>query len=152
MRSFKWPSIYRVVSFDVPLKPSYLHRFWSKKCFSHFCRETTNKNDQFSKWKTWIFNSILDQTKLWRVLLWIRIEIMSAVTLNLSIDSILIKLLCRLVNFEEMKKEIYKMIFKKRWWKALKILPPKSRILGFFSTNCFNIFSFEILSSMQCIM
>ena len=37
---------------------------------------------------------------------------MSAVTL-LTIDSILIKLLCRLVNFEEMKKEIYKMIFKK---------------------------------------
>ena len=34
-----------------------------------------------------------------------------AVTLNLSIDSILIKLLC--VNFEEMKKEIYKMILKK---------------------------------------
>ena len=34
----------------------------------------------------------------------IRIEIMSAVTLNLSIDSILIKLLCRFVNFKEMKK------------------------------------------------
>jgi len=40
-----------------------------------------------------------------------RIEIMSAVTLNLSIDSILIKLLCGFVNFEEMKKEIYKMNF-----------------------------------------
>ena len=37
-------------------------------------------------------------------------EIMSAITLNLSIDSILIKLLCWFVNFEEMKKEIYKMI------------------------------------------
>jgi len=37
---------------------------------------------------------------------------MSAVTLNLSIDSILIKLLCRFVNFEEMKKE-NKMILKK---------------------------------------
>jgi len=35
----------------------------------------------------------------------------SAVTLNLSIDSTLIKLLCRFVNFEEMKKEIHKMIF-----------------------------------------
>ena len=44
----------------------------------------------------------------------IRIEIMSAVTLNLSIDSILIKLLCRFVNFVGMKKEIYKMIFNKR--------------------------------------
>ena len=118
---------------DVPLKPSYLHRFLSKKCFSQFCRETTNKNYPFSKWETWIFNVILDRTKLWRVLLWIRIKIMSAVTLNLSIDSILIKLLCRLVNFEDMKKKIYKMIFKKRWWKGLKILPPKSRILGFFS-------------------
>ena len=32
--------------------------------------------------------------------------------LNLSIDFILIKLLCRFANFEEMKKEIYKMIFK----------------------------------------
>ena len=101
---------------DVSLKPSYLHRFWSKKCMSHFCRETTNKNDQFSKWETWIFNAILDQAKLSRVLLWIRIEIMSAVTLYLSNDSILIKLRCRLVNFEKMKKEIYKMIFKKRWW------------------------------------
>ena len=36
---------------DVPMKPSFLHRFWSKKCASHFCRETTNKNIQFSKWK-----------------------------------------------------------------------------------------------------
>ena len=56
---------------------------------------------------------------------------MSAVTLNLSIDSTLIKLLCRFVNFEEMKKEIYKMI-KKKDKKALKVLPPKSRIQGFF--------------------
>ena len=117
---------------------------------SHFCRETKNENNQFSKRETWIFNAILDPTKLWRVLLWIRIEIMSAVTLNLSIDSILIKLLCRLVNFEEMKIEIYKMIFFKRKWNALKILPPKSRILGFFfKTNLFNIFSFEILSSIS---
>ena len=77
---------------------------------SHFCRETKNENNQFLKLETWIFNAILDQTKLWRVLLWIRIEIMSAVNLNLSIDSTLIKLLCRFVNFEEMKKEIYKMI------------------------------------------
>ena len=35
------------------------------------------------------------------------------------------------VNFEEMKKEIYKMI-KKKDKKALKVLPPKSRIRGFF--------------------
>jgi len=44
--------------------------------------------------------------KIIRLLLWIRIVIMSAVTINLSIDSTLIKLLCRFVNFEEMKKEI----------------------------------------------
>ena len=36
--------------------------------------EKPQKNIQFSKWKTWIFNAILDQTKLWRVLLWIRID------------------------------------------------------------------------------
>ena len=40
---------------------------------SHFSKETTNKNIQFKKWETWIFNAMLDQTKLWRVLLWIRI-------------------------------------------------------------------------------
>ena len=55
-----------------------------------------------------------DQTTLWRVLLWIRIEIISAVTWNLSIDSILIKLLCWLVNFEEMKKRFLQNDFKKR--------------------------------------
>ena len=43
----------------------------------------------------------------------IRIEIMSAVTLNLSIDSILIKLLCRFVNFKEMKKRNLQNDFKK---------------------------------------
>ena len=59
--NFKWPSIYRDGMSDAPLKPSFLHRFWSKKCASHFCRETTNKNNQFSKWETWIFNAILDQ-------------------------------------------------------------------------------------------
>jgi len=42
---------------------------------------------------------------------------MFAVTSNLSIDSILIKLLCRFVNFEEMIKEIYKMILKKDYEK-----------------------------------
>ena len=57
---------------DVPLNYSFLHRFWSKKFASHFCRETTNKNIHFSKWETWIFNAILDQTKFWRAL-WIRI-------------------------------------------------------------------------------
>ena len=39
----------------------------------------------------------------------VRIEIMSPVTLNLSIDSTLIKLLCMFVNFEEIKKEIYNL-------------------------------------------
>ena len=43
----------------------------------------------------------------------IRIEIISGVTLNLSIDSVLIKLLCRFLNFIEMKREIYKINFKK---------------------------------------
>ena len=32
----------------------------------YFCSETTNKNNQFSKRETWIFNAILDQTKLSR--------------------------------------------------------------------------------------
>ena len=62
MRTFKWPSIYRVTC---PMYHWHLHFhrfwFWSKKCASHFCRESTNKNNQFSKWKTWIFNAILDQ-------------------------------------------------------------------------------------------
>ena len=40
---------------DVPWKPSFLHRLWSKKCASHLCRETINKYVQFSKWETWIF-------------------------------------------------------------------------------------------------
>ena len=30
---------------------------------SHICRETTNKNYQFSKWETWIFNAILGSDK-----------------------------------------------------------------------------------------
>ena len=42
---------------------------------------------------------------------------MFAVTLYLSIDSLLIKLLCRFVNFEEIIKEIYKMILKKYYEK-----------------------------------
>ena len=58
-RNFKWPSFYRVAC----LKPSFIHRIWSKKCASHFCRETTNKNNQFSKWETWMFKAILDQIK-----------------------------------------------------------------------------------------
>jgi len=69
------------------------------KCMSHFCWETTNENNQFSKWETWILIAKLDQTKLWRVLLWIRIKIMS-------------------VNFEEKKKEIYKI--KKKIMKRFK--------------------------------
>ena len=40
---------------------------------------------------------------------------MFAVTLYLSIDSLLIKLLCRFVNFEEIIKEIYKMIHHPPW-------------------------------------
>ena len=43
-----WASIFGMS--DVPLKPSFLHRFWKKKCASHFCRETTNKNIKFSKY------------------------------------------------------------------------------------------------------
>ena len=42
------------------------------------------------------------------------LDLKSAVTVNLSINSILINLLCRCVNFEEMKKEIYRMIFQKK--------------------------------------
>ena len=76
-------------------------------------RCTTNESNEFSECKTRLFNAILDQTKLTGVLLWIRIEIISAVTLNLSIDSILIKLLCRFVNFVEMKKKFTKWFLKK---------------------------------------
>ena len=37
----------------------------------HLCRETTIKNNRFSKLKSLIYNYILDQTMLLRVLLWI---------------------------------------------------------------------------------
>ena len=39
---------------------------------------------------------------------------MSAVTLNLSINSILTNLLCRLMNFEEMKKKNLQNDLKKK--------------------------------------
>ena len=97
-------------NFETFISPSLLKHL---KCMSQFCRETTNETNQFSKCETWIFNAILHQTKLWRLLLWIRIEIMSAAPLNLSIDSILNKLLCRFVNFEEMKRKITKWFLKK---------------------------------------
>ena len=42
-----------------------------------------------------------------------------SVTLIISIDSTLIILLCKFVNFGEMKKEIYKMIFLKQIMKKL---------------------------------
>ena len=45
--------------FGVPLKPSFLNQEIHE---SHFCRETTNKNNQFPKWETWIFNAIFDKT------------------------------------------------------------------------------------------
>ena len=60
---------------------------------------------------------------------------MSAVSLNLSIDSILIKLLCRFVNFKEMKKkEIYKMTLKKIM-KTFKSTASKIKTLRFFFLN-----------------
>ena len=85
---FEW---YVWCTFETFISPSFLKQEMHE---SLFCRETTSKNNQFLKWETWIFNTMLDQTKLWRVLLWIRIEIMSAVTSNLSIDNLSTKLLC----------------------------------------------------------
>ena len=35
----------------------FLHCFWSKKCASHFCRDITNENNQFSKFKIKIYYS-----------------------------------------------------------------------------------------------
>ena len=82
---------------DVPLKPSFLHRFWSKKCASTFCREISNKNIQFSKWEIWIFNAILDQTKLWRARLWIRIYFNSFLNLLFKVSAIQCNVECRLI-------------------------------------------------------
>jgi len=48
-------------TFETFISPSFLKQL---KCMNHFCRETTNENIQFLKWKTWKFNAILDQTKL----------------------------------------------------------------------------------------
>ena len=42
-------------TFETFISPSFLEKDM------HFCRETTNKNNQFSKWETCIFNAILDQ-------------------------------------------------------------------------------------------
>ena len=50
MRNFKWPSIYSGMS-DVPLKPSFLHRFWSKKCASHFVEKLQIKIFSFQNGK-----------------------------------------------------------------------------------------------------
>ena len=39
----------------------------SKKCASHFCRKTTNKNKQLNKQKTWISKSyLIKQCYLWK--------------------------------------------------------------------------------------
>ena len=47
---------------DGEMKVSKVHRTChSIKGGSHFCRETTNKNNQFSKWETWMFNAMLNQ-------------------------------------------------------------------------------------------
>ena len=41
------------------------------KFLKSLCKEIKNQNNQFSKTKTWISNSNLNQTKLVRVMLWI---------------------------------------------------------------------------------
>ena len=77
---------------DVPLKPSFLHRFWSKKCASHFCRETTNKNIQFSKWETWVFNA---SDKALKGMLWISIYLNSFLNLLVLGDRVqMLKMQC----------------------------------------------------------
>ena len=48
-------------TFKTFISPSLLKQL---KCMSQFCTETTNEKNQFTKWETWIFNAILDQTKL----------------------------------------------------------------------------------------
>ena len=52
----------------------------------------------------YLLQYLMKQLALKGIFFLIIIEIMSAVTLNLSSDSILIKLLFRFVNFEEIKK------------------------------------------------
>ena len=92
---------------DVPLKPSFLHRFWSKKCASTFCREISNKNIQFSKWEIWIFNAILDQTKLWRARLWIRIYFNSFLNLLFKVSAIQCNVECRLIAWgRDMQEDV----------------------------------------------
>ena len=43
-----------------PISPSILKQLKSMNLIE--IHETTNENNQFSKWETWIFNAILDQT------------------------------------------------------------------------------------------
>ena len=110
MRNFKWPSIYRVAC------PMYLWNLHfsivseARNARVTFVEKPQIKIFSFQNGKHGrMFNALLDQTNLWRVLLWIRIE----VTLNLLIDSILIKLLCRFVNFGKMKKRNTKWFLRK---------------------------------------
>ena len=122
---------------DVSLKHWFLHRFWSKKCTSHFCRETTNENNQFSKWETWIFNAILNQDKALKGIVgnqnWN--YVMSAVTL-INIESIeRFKLLCRFVNLKEMKNKFTKGFKKRKIMKRFKSSASKMKNPRFFSTN-----------------
>ena len=48
-------------TFETFISPSFLKQEMRE---SLLYRETTNKNNQFLKWETWMFNAILDQTKL----------------------------------------------------------------------------------------
>ena len=72
---FKWASILRAgsIMWKTMLFNSinFINCFWSKKCGSHFCRESTNENTKFSKTKAWTSISS-EQTQLLRAtLLWI---------------------------------------------------------------------------------
>ena len=66
IKVFKWNAFF--ISSDLPfmewhvrftletfISPSFLKQ---EMHFIYFCRETTNKKNQFSKWETWIFNEI----------------------------------------------------------------------------------------------
>ena len=87
-----------VISCDPPFIGMYLRNLHfsivSEVRVTFVAREITNKNNQFSIWETWIFNAILDQTKLWRVLLWIRIYFISFLNLLVWVSAMQCNIEC----------------------------------------------------------
>ena len=70
-----------------------------------FVEKPKIKNIQFSKWESWIFNAILDQTKLWRVLLWIRIILILFLIFKFWVSAMQCNVECRLPEEDEILKD-----------------------------------------------